>query len=32
VQPTADEPDLEGLITLLGREVKPELAKGIRQA
>ncbi|QGN33519.1 LLM class flavin-dependent oxidoreductase [Microlunatus sp. Gsoil 973] len=29
VQPTADEPDLEGLITLLGREVKPELAKGV---
>jgi len=29
VQPTADEPDLEGLIDLLGNQVKPLLAKGI---
>lgn len=29
VQPTADEADLEGLIDLLGREVKPLLVKGI---
>ncbi|GAB3923038.1 oxidoreductase [Microlunatus endophyticus] len=30
VQPTADEPDLEGLINFLGREVKPLLTKGIQ--
>jgi len=29
VQPTTDEPDLEGLINFLGREVKPLLSKGI---
>jgi 5,10-methylenetetrahydromethanopterin reductase len=28
VQPTADEPDLEGLIRLLGEEVKPLLSNG----
>lgn len=28
VQPTADEPDLAGLIDVLGREVKPLLANG----
>lgn len=32
VQPTADEPDLDGLIELLGREVKPLLAKGDQPA
>lgn len=29
LQPTTDEPDLEGLINFLGREVKPLLSKGI---